>query len=169
MVARRASGGLFPEDRRRSRPAPSTPRAEEIAESELRSRVLRLLLRSNFPAAVTDSKTVKTSNGYRQLVWPAGWPDITASVPVLNIPWGIETKSTSGRLRDSQIERHAELRAAGWLITVPRDVREVNDEIKRLVGLIGGRAWCDYLDRLREARREAALEIESRTSCGPKL
>lgn len=77
MLKRTLSGGLFPEDRRRRHPVPSELARDTTPESILRSRILKLLLNSNFQAAVTDAATVHTSNGKRQLVYPSGWPDIS--------------------------------------------------------------------------------------------
>lgn len=122
----------------------------------LRALILSLLLRSNIQAAVTDSKTVKTVNGMRQLVYPEGWPDITASLPVTGRAWGIEIKTEDGELRDSQEDRLRELEASGWLITLARSVEEVNQEIKRQFALLDRKALVEYLTRIRELRSEAA-------------
>lgn len=162
MPRRVFSGGLFPEDRRRRYPAPVEPARDDTAENELRSRILRLLLRSNFPATVTDAKTVATLKGKRRLVYPEGWPDITASIPVTGRAWAIEVKKEGEDLRPSQVEKLAELEAAGWLVTVAEGaegVVHVNREIKRQLEQIGNRDFQEYLHRLREARSAARSNL----------
>lgn len=141
---------------------------DDAAESELRSRIHKLLLRSNFQAAVTDAKTVDTPKGKRQLVYPEGWPDITASIPVTGRAWAIEVKAEGGELRPSQEARLAELGAAGWLVTVAEGERglvEVNEEIKRQLAALPRGEFEKYLVKLLRLRSEAArraAEAESK-------
>lgn len=173
----RMEGGLFPEDRRRTKPVPSVPAKDTTPESDLRSRILSLLRDSYFQAAVTDSMTVKTPKGKRQLVYPAGWPDVTASIPVTARAWAIEVKTADGEFRPSQEAKLAELEAAGWLVT--RAVGEqgfvdVENEIRRQLDLLERdhrREFHQYIIRLRQLRSEAAskaAEAELRARTRPR-
>lgn len=171
-MARRAyTGGLFPEDKRRTRPVPIEQRAEQMAENGrngLRACILRLLLRSNFQAFVTDAKTVQTVGGKRQLVYPEGCPDIIASIPITGRAWGIEIKTEDGALRPSQEEMLPQLESAGWLITLARSVEDVNAEIKRQLAMLDPREFENYMVRLRllrsaAARLRAEREMEQRS------
>jgi len=165
MPKRTLNGGLFPEDRRRKYPLPSEPARDTTPESALRSRILNLLLQSNFQAAVTDSGTVHTVKGQRQLVYPSGWPDITASVPVSARAWGIEVKTAVGKFREAQEEKLAELEAAGWLVTRAvgeQGVVDVNAEIKRQLAAIDPRAFEKYLLALRRLSSEAGARAAER-------
>lgn len=163
-------GGLFPEDGRRRKPVPVEPGRDTTAESVLRSRILSLLLRSNFQAAVTDACTVHTPKGKRQFVYPEGWPDITASIPVTGRGWAIEVKTASGEFRESQELKLAELEAAGWLVTRAigeQGVLDINEEIKRQLATLERGAFERYLINLRNLRSEAGaraalLQEESR-------
>lgn len=137
----------------------------ENGRDGLRSLILRLLLRSNFQAAVTDSKTVPTSKGPRQLVYPEGWPDVTASIPVTGRAWGIEIKTEDGKLRPAQEVKLREFQAAGWLITLARSVEDVNEELKRQVEYLWRHHRGDYenyLAELRRIRSEAARQAAER-------
>lgn len=173
MRRRRAQGGLFPEDGRRKKPVVTTPAKDTTPESELRSRILKLLHNSRFQAAVTDAKTVQTSTGKRQLVWPEGWPDITASFPVTGRAWAIEVKAVGEELRESQVVRLAELEAAGWLVTVAEGepgVAAVSAIIKGHVQYLWDNWRPEYKDylmsvrriRLEAAQREAQREAAAR-------
>lgn len=170
MPKRTLSGGLFPEDRRRRHPVPSELARDTTPESILRSRILKLLLNSNFQAAVTDAATVHTSKGKRQLVYPPGWPDITSSIPVTGRAWAIEVKTAEGSFREAQEAKLAELEASGWLVTRAigeQGVIDVNMEIKRQLGAIDRRAFEKYLLDLRRLRADAArraVEEELRAS-----
>ena len=159
---RKDEGGLFPEDGRRTKPVVTTPGRDTTPESCLRSRILKLLHSSEFQAAVTDAKTVDTRLGKRQLVWPEGWPDITASFPVTGRSWAIEVKAEGEELRDSQVARLAELEAAGWLVTVAEGEAGVA-EVEKIVKLHLDYLWAnrrrefqEYLLSLRRLRQEAA-------------
>jgi hypothetical protein len=162
------AGGLFPEDRRRTKPSPSEYRAVKTPENGrkgLRAAILQLLLRSNIQAAVTDAKTVQTGKGKRQLVYPEGWPDITASIPVTGRAWAIEIKTEDGELRPAQEEKLLELVAAGWLVTLARSVDDVNGEIKRQFQLLWEQhreAFKKYLATLRTIRSDAAQKSVER-------
>lgn len=166
------AGGLFPEDGRRTRPIPSEIRAIKTPENGrggLRSAILNLLLRSNIQAAVTDAKTVQTVKGARQLVYPEGWPDITASIPVSGRAWGIEIKTEDGELRPAQEEKLNELEAAGWLITLARSVDDVNRELKRQIQALWTdrrKEYEDYLAALRRLRSDAARRASERSPRG---
>jgi hypothetical protein len=155
MRRRALEGGLFPEDGRRTKPVPTTLGKDTTAESKLRSRILSLLLNSNFQAAVTDAMTVDTPKGKRQLVYPAGWPDITASIPVTGRAWAIEVKKAGGEYREAQEKKLAELELAGWLVTRAEGEQGVVDvelEIRHQLALIERRAFEAYLIRLHTLR-----------------
>ncbi|MGB9181036.1 MAG: hypothetical protein WCB68_17520, partial [Pyrinomonadaceae bacterium] len=115
------SGGLY----RAGGPQPLSMR-----EAELRRLIHKFLNRSLIVNAVTDARMVKTTSGPRWTVYPAGWPDITASLPIISRPWGIEIKTEEGELRESQKAMLPQLEAAGWLISVVRSVEEVSHELK---------------------------------------
>lgn len=168
MKRRTFTGGLFSEDRRRTRPVPSEPARARVAENGrdgLRARILKLLLRSNIQAAVTDSKTVQTSGGKRQLVYPAGWPDVTASIPLTGRAWAIEIKTDEGEFRPEQEVKLLELEASGWLVTRAvgeQGVIDVGSEIKRQLAALDRRAFEQYLLELRRIRSEAARVAQER-------
>ena len=126
------------------------------SESYLRSKIFELLNKSNIQCAVTDAKTVQTTQGKRQLVYPAGWPDITAAIPLTARAWAIEVKTDEGELRESQIDKLAELRAAGWLVTVARSVEDVSQELKQQLAQLDRRALDAYFVALRHLRSAAA-------------
>ncbi len=162
-------GGLFPEDARRRNPVPLVPGRDTTSESILRARILSLLLTSNFQAAVTDACTVETTRGRRQYVYPEGWPDITASVPVTGRAWAIEVKAAGGRFRESQERKLAELEAAGWLVTRAvgeQGVANVYEEIKRQLALIERGSYESYVSALHniqsESVKRAALREEKK-------
>jgi len=74
---------------------------------------------------------VQTSDGPRQLVWPEGWPDITALMPVTGQLWAIEVKSEDGRLREAQEDMLALIEASGGRVTIARDclvIRQILNE-----------------------------------------
>jgi hypothetical protein len=101
---------------------------------------------------------VHTSKGKRQYVYPEGWPDITASIPVTGRGWAIEVKTADGEFRESQELKLAELEAAGWLVTRAvgeQGVLDVNEEIKRQLALLDRGAFERYLINLRNLRLEA--------------
>lgn len=161
MTGRTFSGGLFPEDRRRTRAVPSDLRALDVPESKIRSVILKYLLRSNVIAEVTDSMTLQTVKGPRQLCYPDGWPDISALVPVTGRFWAIECKDRDGKLRPSQEARLPELEASGALITIARDQTDVSTELKLQLSLLPRGAFEQYIVKLRQIRSEAArLEYE---------
>ena len=78
---------------------------------------------------------METEDGYRQLVRPAGWPDITAILPVTGQLWAIEVKTEKGRLREAQEDMLALIEASGGLVTIARDcltIRQIlNDHLSR--------------------------------------
>jgi hypothetical protein len=141
----------------------------ENGRDGLRSRILKLLQSANFQVVVTDSKTVKTAKGPRQLVYPNGWPDVTAVIPVTGRLWGIEIKTDDGDVRPSQEDRLLELTAANALVTLARSVEDVADELKRQIEYLWKHhrpAYQHYLTALSLQRAEAtrrAAEREQRT------
>jgi VRR-NUC domain len=100
-------------------------------EAFIRKAITDYLDLRNVVYAVTDAKTVHTADGPRQLVWPEGWPDITAILPVTGQIWAIEVKTENGKLREAQEDMLALISASGGLVTVARDclvIRQILNE-----------------------------------------
>lgn len=170
MSDRPQKGGLFPEDRRRTKPVVSEYTPDQLPENGpdgLRSRILKLLQSAHFQVVVTDSCTVKTVNGPRQLVYPEGWPDVTAVIPVTGRIWTIEIKTEEGDVRPAQEDRLLELTASGALVTLARSVEEVSDELQRQIELLWRERRSEYqryltaITLLRRAATERAAERET--------
>lgn len=166
-------GGLFPNDRRRKKPVPSEflpPKVAENGRGGVRSQILKLLQDAHFQVAVTDCSTVQTVNGERQLVYPAGWPDVTAVIPVTGRIWVVEAKTEDGGVRPAQEDRLLELTASGALVTLARSADDVADELKKQVEYLWQhhrRAYQNYLTAItlqREAARKRAAERRERQS-----
>jgi hypothetical protein len=138
------------------------PETIEPSEAELRSRIHRLLNRSLIQNAVTDARMIGTSKGNRYAVYPAGWPDITASIPLTGRAWGIEIKTSKGELRDSQKDLLPCLLAGGWLISIVRSVEEVNHELKVQLSLLDPKALDEYFVKIRQLHSEAAAREAER-------
>lgn len=168
MGDRPEKGGLFPEDGRRTRPVVSEYQPPKIAENGrggLRARILKLLQGVHFQVVVTDASTVKTPNGPRQLVYPEGWPDITAVIPVTGRIWVIEIKTEDGDVRPAQEDRLLELTASHALVTLARSVEDVNDELKRLIAYLWKhhrQEYQSYLTAITTLRRAAAQRAAER-------
>lgn len=97
-------------------------------EAFIQKKITDYLDLRNIVYAVTDAALVETEGGRRQLVRPAGWPDITALLPFTGRLWGIEAKSAKGKQREAQSDMQALIEASGGLYTVARDclvVREI--------------------------------------------
>lgn len=168
MSDRPQKGGLFPEDRQRTKPVVSEFTPEHLPENGrggLRSRILRLLQEANFQVEVTDCATVVTTGGKRQLVYPEGWPDVTAVIPVTGRIWVIEIKTEDGDVRPAQEDRLLELTASGALVTLARSVGDVSDELKRQIELLWKerrREYQHYLTAITLLRRAAAVRAAER-------
>ncbi|HEY0006203.1 MAG TPA: VRR-NUC domain-containing protein [Pyrinomonadaceae bacterium] len=113
-------------------------------------------------AEVTDSKTVQTVKGPRQLCYPAGWPDITAVLPVIGRLWAIECKTEDGKLRPEQEDRLPELEASGALVTIARDLTDVSSELKRQLEMLPKGAYIEYIQRMRQIWQETAERAAQR-------
>jgi hypothetical protein len=162
VVEGRFQGGLFPEDRRRTRPVLSEIASPAIPESKIRSVILKNLHQAYVVAEVTDSQTVHTSRGKRQLCYPAGWPDITAIIPVIGRLWGIECKTEDGKLRPEQEDRLPELEASGALITIARDWQDVSSELRRQLAMLPKGAFEEHVLKMRRIWQEAAQRSDAR-------
>jgi hypothetical protein len=149
------NGGLF---------LAAGPQAISVSEAELRRRIHLYLNRSLIQNAVTDARNVGSQGRPRFAVYPAGWPDITASLPLTGRAWGIEIKTETGELRDSQKDLLPCLTAGGWLISVVRSVEEVSHELKIQLSLLDHRALDDYFVRVRQLHSEAAARAVLRES-----
>lgn len=104
-------------------------------EAYIQKKITEFLDQRNVVYAVTNAQTVETEDGKRQLVRPAGWPDITALLPITGRLWAIEVKSEKGKLREAQADMLALIEASGGLITTARDclvIREIlNDHLAK--------------------------------------
>lgn len=105
--------------------------------------------------AVTDARLVKTPAGWTRCVYPAGWPDITAVLPITGQVWAIEVKSETGELRDSQREMLPQIEATGGVVTVARDVFPVRDLINRHLAQFSPAQIDEYKAHVRRLRDEA--------------
>lgn len=67
---------------------------------------------------------------------PAGTPDLVALPPAgapSPLPWWLEVKTRTGRVRKGQVEMHQELRERGQIVRVVRSV----DDVLRLLHAAG--------------------------------
>jgi hypothetical protein len=148
-------GGLFPEDGRRKKPSLSFYEPEYVPENGrdgVRARVAAWLRSNEVVCAVTDAGLV---DGKRRMVYPAGWPDITAVLPVTGRAWLIECKTITGELEDSQRDLHPQLLVAGALLTIARNVEDVARVLDEHLSSLTAQQRIEYYRALREARREA--------------
>ena len=131
------------------------PQPVSLSETELRRRIHNYLNRSLIQNAVTDARNVGSQGRPRFAIYPAGWPDISATIPLTGRAWGIEIKTETGSLRDSQKDLLPCLEASGWLISVVRSVEEVSHELKIQLSLLDPRALDAYFVRVRQLHSEA--------------
>lgn len=84
----------------------------------------------------------------------SGWPDLQLMVPVKEFHGAFwELKSTDGRVRPNQIERHTMLRQFGYYVSVFNDWEQCSQDILRYLALPGAPAavWRDRLPPPRRA------------------
>jgi hypothetical protein len=125
-------------------------------ESTIRSAITQFLDLRYVIHAVTDARLVITPTGKTRCVWPAGWPDITALLPITGQLWAIEVKTETGGLRDSQLETLPLIKASGGLVTVARDTLIIREIINRHYEQFTPAEIDEHRRRVRELREEAA-------------
>jgi hypothetical protein len=127
----RYTGGLPFDEGERAKPL----RAVSPDEASIQKAITDFLDLRNVVYAVTNAQTVETEGGARQLVRPAGWPDVTALMPVTGRLWAIEVKTEKGKLREAQEDMLALIEASGGLVTIARDclpIRQIlNDHLQK--------------------------------------
>lgn len=122
MRRARFSGGLYEGKRGKALRVTGAP---ENGPTGVRASVTKFLTVRKIVHAITDSGKVESVRGTRRMVYPAGWPDITAILPVTGQLWAIETKTQTGELEESQKDLHPVIEAAGALLTIARSVDDV--------------------------------------------
>lgn len=98
------------------------PYLASASEKQIQSAICQYLALKSIPFAVTDAAIVPTEKGARQRV-TTGWFDVTACFGGRFV--GIEVKTATGKLRDSQRELHGRVERAGGLVIVARCVDDV--------------------------------------------
>ncbi|HEX8773712.1 MAG TPA: VRR-NUC domain-containing protein [Pyrinomonadaceae bacterium] len=163
MKRRAYSGGLPFEQGERARAL----RVLGPDEAGVQKSITSYLDARNVVYAVTNARTVETDEGKRQLVKPAGWPDITAILPITGRLWAIEVKTEKGKLREAQEDMLALIEASGGLRTVARDcliIRQIlNDHLAQyetpaLLSYFGTIELLKRLYREHHAARKAKAE-----------
>jgi hypothetical protein len=100
-------------------------------EDDLRDAVVQWLTVKGIVCSVTDSALVMTDGeAIGRATMQPGWPDITACLAPTGRLVAIELKSRGGRLRPAQISTLEKMRAAGALVLVVKDLREVIEAIE---------------------------------------
>jgi len=123
MRRARVHGGLYEGKRGK------VLRVEGPDESFIRSAISKYLDALFVIHAITDARLVPVGSSFRRCVWPDGWPDITAMLPITGQLWAIECKSETGELRESQIDLLPLVEASGGIVTIARDVLPVRQLI----------------------------------------
>ncbi|MFC3834772.1 MULTISPECIES: hypothetical protein [Deinococcus] len=118
------------------------------SEAQVEAAISDLFLRAGWYPVKTDAALV--TRGSRRRVKsghiPSGFPDMTY---LLGLPGTglclaalIETKTATGQARDSQVERHAELRdlygIAAHIVRDPREAAALIAMARRVVGALKG-------------------------------
>jgi hypothetical protein len=140
------------------------PHVRENGRGGVRAQVTQFLRNNEVVHAVTDAGLVA---GKRRMVWPAGWPDITAILPVTGRGWLIECKTLVGELEESQRDLHPEFLLTGALLTIARTVADVSRVLDEHLLSLSARQRIDYYQALRATRR-AARERRARAALSPK-
>lgn len=156
MRAARITGGLYEGKRGR------TLRLQSPDESFIRSRISQFLDDRFVIHSVTDSRLVKTNTGWTRCVFQAGWPDITAILPITGQTWAIECKTQTGEMRESQIDLLPQLTATNALVTVARDIIPIRDILNEHFAKFSVAQINEYKDMIRRLRAEAARRATER-------
>jgi hypothetical protein len=106
--------------------------------------------------AVTDARLVQTPDGNTRCVYPAGWADITAMLPITARSWLIELKTEDGAMRETQTDLHPEYLITGALVTIARSVEDVGRELRRQYALLNPKDLNEYLLKIRQHRANIA-------------
>jgi hypothetical protein len=104
-------------------------------ESAIQAAIVELLTIHGFRVIRINSGLARGlhGDGAVQLA-PAGTPDLVALPPAgaaSPLPWWLEVKTSTGRVRKGQAEMHQELRERGQIVRV---VRSVDDVLRMLRG-----------------------------------
>lgn len=127
-----------------------TTRLPPASEAEIEAAIRDLLLRAGWYPVKTDAALVtrgRTSGRVPRGHIPLGFPDMTFlyGLPgtIFCLAALVETKTLTGKLRDSQIERHAELRDLYGLhphiLRDPQEAVALTQEARRLAALLKDR------------------------------
>lgn len=117
-----------------------------LSEAQVEALIRDLFLRAGWYPAKTDSGMVTRGTGRRvqRGHLPIGFPDLTMlhALPgtALCLAALIETKTATGKLRDSQVERHAELRdlygIQAHVIRSPEQAVHLITQARRVIGAL---------------------------------
>lgn len=99
------------------------PKAE--SEAKLQAKVIRYLESRGLDVERLNTGHIKTEHGSWVRLCKAGTPDVLTLIPPMGRAWYIETKRIDGKERETQLKRHAALRAQGAIVDVVRSVDEV--------------------------------------------
>lgn len=126
-------------------------------ESFIQSDITKYLDGRAVVYAVTNAKTVQTVNGPRQLVYPQGWADITAILPITGQIWAIEVKTDDGDQREAQKDVQALIEASGGKYTVARDrliIRQILNDHLAKYGAVELREYFHVIESLKRIYRQ---------------
>lgn len=94
-----------------------------MSESTIQRAILDALLAAGAFAFRAQAGKVKVRGGYMNLC-PAGTPDILVIVPPRGMVVGLEVKTLTGELRESQLAWAAKVRALGGVVETVRSPAE---------------------------------------------
>ena len=146
------TGGLPFEEGERAQPLEEI-KPPDPAEAEIQKAITKLLDLRGIVYAVTNSKTVETEDGPRQLVYPPGWPDITALMPITGQLWAIEVKTLKGKLREAQEDMLALIEASGGRVTIARDSLQIRDILNEHIAKFQPDKLFQYMQVIRHLKR----------------
>lgn len=101
-----------------------------MSESTIQRAILDALLAAGAFAFRAQAGRVKVKGGYMQLC-PAGTPDILVIVPPRGLVVGLEVKTLTGELRESQLAWAAKVRALGGVVETVRSPEEALQAYRR--------------------------------------
>ena len=107
------------------------------AENDIKRAVLDLCKRLGIPATRHQSGAVLVG-GHKVVMGEAGWPDIIGVLPDGRF-LGIECKTVTGRVEDTQIDRLMRLSECGAVVLVTRDIDEIARDLRDLLTAIRAR------------------------------
>ncbi|WP_081790813.1 hypothetical protein [Deinococcus phoenicis] len=123
------------------------PHLRPATEAEIEAALRDVLLRGGFYPVKTDAAMINRGSRGRGSI-RTGFPDLTVLHPLpgttLCLAALVETKTVTGKLRQSQIERHAELRDLYGLqpliLRDPKEAVALIREARRIAGLLKERS-----------------------------